>query len=157
MILPYQVLQTFKTLKRRARTAQTLLPWVLAKGQTASLWVMRPYLSAWKAGELQVHAFTQASTHQLATHIVLHLTRSKVVFSRMSTIFSNLVFAVKKKSSSTQSTYLVVTWDTARFLPANQPCIDKGGSMLMNWDVSSSQCMILHRDIHVFTFPNGMM
>lgn len=53
------------------------------------------------------------------------LTRSSVVFSRMSTIFSSLVFAVKIKSSSTQSTYLVVTWDTARFLPANQPYKEK--------------------------------
>ena len=49
------------------------------------------------------------------------LTRSNVVFSRMSTIFSSLVLSVKRKSSSTHSTYLVVTCETARFLPANQP------------------------------------
>lgn len=49
------------------------------------------------------------------------ITRSRVVFSKTSTSFSNLVLAVKMKSSSTQSTYFVVTWETARFLPANQP------------------------------------
>lgn len=41
----------------------------------------------------------------------------------MSTIFSSLVFDVKMKSSSTHSTYFVITCDTAKFLPANQPCV----------------------------------
>lgn len=49
------------------------------------------------------------------------LTRSRLVFSRTSTNFSTLVRGVKMKSSSTHRTYLVVTWEMARFLPANQP------------------------------------
>lgn len=49
------------------------------------------------------------------------LTRSSGVRSSTSTSLSNRVRAVKMKSSSTHSTYLVVTWDTARFRPANQP------------------------------------
>lgn len=48
-------------------------------------------------------------------------TRSRVVLSKTSTSFSSLVLAVKTKSSSTHSTYFVVTWETARFRPANQP------------------------------------
>ena len=51
----------------------------------------------------------------------LRLTRSRVVLSRTSTSFSSLVSAVKMKSASTHSKYLVVTWETARFRPANQP------------------------------------
>lgn len=43
----------------------------------------------------------------------------------MSTIFSTLVLDVKMKSSSTHSTYFVVTCDTARFLPANQPYTER--------------------------------
>lgn len=83
---------------------------------------------------LSIHMLMEFMTERVwsryqSTHVVLyhskHLTRSRVVFSRMSTIFSNLVFAVKMKSSSAQRTYLVDTWDTARFLPANQPCEDK--------------------------------
>lgn len=49
------------------------------------------------------------------------LTRSRVVLSKTSTSFSSLVLAVKMKSSSTHSTYFVVTWETARLRPANQP------------------------------------
>ena len=52
----------------------------------------------------------------------LSLTTSSSVFSRTSTSTSILVLSLKRKSSSTQRTYLVVTWDMARFLPANQPC-----------------------------------
>lgn len=48
-------------------------------------------------------------------------TRSKGVRSSTSTSLSSCVRAVKIKSSSTHRTYLVVTWDTARFRPANQP------------------------------------
>lgn len=59
----------------------------------------------------------------------MHLTRSRGVFSRISTILSNLVFSVKMKSSSTHSTYLVITCDTARFLPANQPCTKKASTL----------------------------
>lgn len=52
---------------------------------------------------------------------LLSLTRSRVVLSKTSTSFSSLVLDVKMKSSSTHSTYFVVTWETARFRPANQP------------------------------------
>ncbi|KAK2490274.1 hypothetical protein MC885_001090, partial [Smutsia gigantea] len=48
-------------------------------------------------------------------------TRSSGVRSSTSTSLSSRVRAVKTKSSSTHSTYLVVTWDMARFRPANQP------------------------------------
>lgn len=48
-------------------------------------------------------------------------TRSSGVLSSTSTSLSSRVRAVKMKSSSTHSTYLVVTWDMARFRPANQP------------------------------------
>lgn len=48
-------------------------------------------------------------------------TRSSGVLSNTSTSLSSRVRAVKTKSSSTHSTYLVVTWDMARFRPANQP------------------------------------
>ena len=49
-------------------------------------------------------------------------TRSRLVRSNTSTNFSSRVRAVKMKSSSTHRTYLVLTWETARFRPANQPC-----------------------------------
>lgn len=78
------------------------------------------------------HGTTHLNTHK-CTHLSAgthsrfiaknsSITRSRVVFSKTSTSFSNLVLAVKMKSSSTHSTYFVVTWETAKFLPANQPC-----------------------------------
>lgn len=57
----------------------------------------------------------------------LSLTTSSSVFSRTSTSTSILVLLLKRKSSSAQRIYLVVTCETARFLPANQqPCRQHG-------------------------------
>lgn len=67
------------------------------------------------------HQHSQKSQRQSKSQWV-PLTRSKLVFSNTSTIFSNLVLEVKMKSSSTHSTYLVVTWEIARLRPANHPC-----------------------------------
>lgn len=86
-------------------------------------------------------------------YLGMHLTRSRGVFSRMSTILSNLVFSVKMKSSSTHSTYLVITCDTARFLPANQPCTKRVNTML--FDNHNACYQVRHNPL--FTFPNGMM
>lgn len=62
------------------------------------------------------------------------LTTSSSVFSRTSTSTSILVLLSKRKSSSTQRTYLVVTCEMARFLPANQPCRQHGfGSAIVTW------------------------
>lgn len=52
----------------------------------------------------------------------LSLTTSSSVLSRTSSSTSIFVSSLKRKSSSTQRTYLVVTCEMARFLPANQPC-----------------------------------